>query len=282
MKVSHYDVFNKMVGELAGKNSLGKVAQYALKIIVLYSSNFQKQYGALFGHREIDVYKWLRASVEKGKYDYDKLKFLFLYLEFKFLRKFVDRCGGVVAGLSAFRQTLRFGKTPFRVIELRDEVIGLVKSKNYTRILHDDFVTLVIDTGYGVVDEIGLLFRFGFFNAKRTPNFKRLIDRADEIIWYIDIIYQLKIQYQKLWKLEKHRETVLGSGKPAELEQADFEIQVVQLGINKSWCDFVFDSIDVWKLDISKYIYLGSALASGCFNSAKAYKNARRTLERNG
>lgn len=281
-QVTVFQVLAKMVGELSGKNSIGKLLQYLFKFILQYSSDSQERFN--------------RLMAKKANVSLDNIYYLastnpllgFRYLKYLFLKKHIDRFAGVADGLSLFRQSLRFGKTPFRIVSLKKQFFDILKLRNYQQLIKDNFVISFIDTSYGIVDEIGLLFKLKYFNAEKHPKFKSIIGELDALIWFFDILYQLKTGYQEYNKVQqmlkqtKVEDNDLDSLRKylSEIEELEFRLKSTKLGLFKAVCDFGFDFIDLFHMHwfFSKYLYYGFGFGSGFFNTWRTYISAKRVL----
>lgn len=288
--VSQFSIFNKLVSELAGKNSLAKFIQYLLQLLVYYSSQSQQSYNALNVAHTILNSKKNNASATTIINLLARNPIATLsYLRFLFLRKYIDRCAGIVSGLSLFRHTLRFGKTPFRLVALQNELTNHLVSKDYGYFKTDAFATNLIDAIYGIVDELNLLFKFRFYAAERYPRVKKFLGKSDEIVWFADILYQLKLGYADLKRLQDKKaqlisedledEKVSTEQYAADIDELNYEIRRIQYGLLKSLCDLLFDAIDLFGLRITKYVYYALGIGSGFFNSCKNWETAKRSLE---
>lgn len=281
MRATTFQVLGKMMRELSGKNSVGKLVQYVLRLLVHYSRQVQSR--TKISQISLSPQAWL-AMLLVNPITTIRLARL------RFLQSHVDAFDGVAGGLSIFRQTLRFGLTPFRIHKVATQIRAVSKNGAYSTLVGDDFVTLMIDTLYGIVDEIGLLFKWKYLDAKVQPRFKRFIGKSDEVLWMADILYQLKIGYTTLKKLQTEREILVENETqdekiPADvylqkLDLLEHQISLTRLGLWKLVCDFGFDLIDLFEMAlVSRYIYYGLGAGSGLFNTLKTFKATKRALE---
>ncbi|GMM34308.1 Pex25 protein [Saccharomycopsis crataegensis] len=305
-RATTFAILQQMVGSLAGKNSIGKFIQYLLKFLLYYSASFQNSFlsknkskisqlevlsvvnSLKSGNNNVSgasavLQQWLALLVSNPIFTIN-------YAKYHVFKTQIDSLEGCANGLSLFRQTLRFGKTPFRLTNWCASITQHLQQREYGYFTTDDFAVDTIDLTYGIVDELGLLFKLKYYNANKQPRFKRVVAKLDEIIWMADIVYQLKMQWQKLQKLKAIKYDLVSKGPEDEkisvdvyvqkVNQVNHDIEVTQLALAKSCCDFGFDAIDLFSLGISKYIYYLLGVGSGFFNTAKTWKATKRELEK--
>lgn len=275
-----------LLNTLVGKDKIAKTAQYALRILLLYTKSF-------LGSKQ----KSLRVG---------KLNQILLVL----CKEFQDRSTGVVAGLSLYRQLLRFGKTPFRVQGL----YGKLKSSSLKVWQTEESLGDVIDLYYGVCDEILLLFKMG---ALRSGKLRQLAGKHEMYSWYYDIILGLKQTYCKLKEVERremaikirlqvkqrakkfllesplspaqspsasqiHSPSLSSSGQlsplPKELIDIGEERRLLRIDLMRLMCDFSFNSVDIFNLKVPQSLYLLFGLTSGSLGLTKAWIAMERQL----
>ncbi|CDK29654.1 unnamed protein product [Kuraishia capsulata CBS 1993] len=205
---SSFAILMKLIETLAGKDKLGKVVQYGLRILLFYSkrsTSFLQRTHAEGLKFPTGDYKGI-AGVIMGLIQRPEFVALFL------LKDFETRAAGVVSGLSMYRQMLRCGKTPFRLVNLAyklsatasvfankgvEKGILNVRDKWFTPTTLSDLLSVY----YSIFDESLLLFKLGVFG---DPRFRRFAVKHEALAWYYNIILGL---YKSLSKLSTLKES---------------------------------------------------------------------------
>ncbi|KAG7698706.1 hypothetical protein KL930_001484 [Ogataea haglerorum] len=207
IRPSKLDLWIRVMSQLAGKDKVGKCIQYGLRILIAYSirarktqflNNF-KLTSVDFNGKTQDVLRQLVAQPE-----------LIVVL---FLGQFEARFVGLTKILSIYRQMLRAGTVPTKVLKLLSrisETVGLLQSseKASTKLqrLKSDWCNFkslgeVCALYYAWFDESLLAYKIGLLDEKTTPNYRRFAVRHEALAWYTNIILGLRAQFEKLSQL---------------------------------------------------------------------------------
>ncbi|GME92326.1 hypothetical protein B5S29_g4071 [[Candida] boidinii] len=218
-KISNVDVLFKLFDLLSGKDKLGKVIQYGLRIIMYYVINLKNSnYLKNLENESILNYnnnnnKGLNLILNL----INNSKFILLIL----LNQFEKRSIGLINALSIYRQLLRAGKTPLKVIRLFNKskftLSKLINSTYYKQnnnnnsniltnsinIISKDWINEstfndLTSLYYSWFDESLLAFKLGLLSNKK---YRKISSDHEAIAWYILIINGLRKEYNKLNQL---------------------------------------------------------------------------------
>lgn len=315
-QVAPIDVFWAMVNDITGKDKLAKFGQYSLRLVLYHL----KQAEAYLSDEKLNM----RLI---GKTYHGLAKILDLVVNFlrnprAFARVLLIlvcstltlRLSAIAPALGSYRQLLRFGKSPFRIVALFKKIrqhTYLDKATGAYRILKKLFTksTLgeLIALYYSFNDDLGLLFRLKFL---RNKTWKGLATRHEAYAWYCDswlAMYNAWADLQDLSRQEMDLEiqirvkeraraiskellggTVLQSTSLDDetndrhmLNEIKFKKSNAVLDIYKTLSDIIFNTYTVFNVDLhfaTVQIWMG--ISASFLSSVKLYRQKRKMLER--
>ncbi|GME81508.1 unnamed protein product [Ambrosiozyma monospora] len=235
----NFDVTFNTIKLLGGKDKLGKVVQYTLKILFIYSSKLRNS-SYLSNYTSKDFIKTLSAVVttaadptstaatSKQQPSSNLINLLLKILNNPksfsvfLLSQFESRFAGLVSCLSIYRQMLRAGTIPFRLINLfkklqstisvltNSKITTLAKSqllkKQWWNIGTLDFAASLY---YAWFDESLLMFKFGVLDKVNFANYYQKSVFHESFSWYLCILIELKQKIDKLRIVKAKEQSVL-------------------------------------------------------------------------
>lgn len=213
-KVTNVDVLFKVFDLLAGKDKLGKVIQYGLRILMYYVINLKNSnYLRNLENESVLRYNNNNKGLNIILNLINNSKFFLLIL----LNQFEKRSTGLISALSVYRQLLRAGKTPLKVIRLFNKskfTLSKLINNSYkqkdSNILTSSINTISKDwinestfndltsLYYSWFDESLLAYKLGILS---NPKYRKISSDHEAIAWYILIINGLRKEYNKLNQL---------------------------------------------------------------------------------
>ncbi|SCU82906.1 LADA_0C08614g1_1 [Lachancea dasiensis] len=219
--VKNIDILHHIFGTLGGKDRLAKILKYVLDLLKLF-----------VGHGRAKITKW---DPQVLQYYSKVLAQLNLRLILKHpitilkiitvagLRNFEARASLISTNLSLFRQIMRFGGTPFRLVSLCQKIgitmqkitagkqtsiniVGSQSSNGHSLSvinklwLNEGSLADFIDLYYGIMDELMLLHKFKVWHHEGTYQW---VAKHECLSWYYDIILGLKKNWVSLQDLNK-------------------------------------------------------------------------------
>lgn len=313
---SAWDVAAHFIGSVSGKDRLGKVLMYVLRIIHHHAAVQEARIKAEIGF-DASTYTGSKLGMLRNLWN-DPARFRDLTLAL-FAHQFVTLLLGVILLLSMYRQALRFGKTPLRVRELVEGVRKHARSgaSLAAYLTSESTVTLLVDLHYGWFDELLLLYKMKLLTNDR---YFQLASRQLELSWYLSIMLSWKAAWGRLQALREREMQVtillqvrikaaallrqflelihaelgltvlhlwsdLGASTAAASTVHDNELADIRaaqllevLDLCRLLCDFVFDSIDVWRLQVPRTVYLALGALLGAFGTAKAWQQLKQAV----
>ncbi|KAH3671642.1 hypothetical protein OGAPHI_000347 [Ogataea philodendri] len=207
IKPSTVDLWVKVMSLLAGKDKVGKCIQYGLRILILYSIRTRKT--QLFNNlklTQLDFNEKTSSVLAQLVKRPDLLVILFLgQLESKSV--------GLTKVLSIYRQMLRAGTVPMKVIKLFSRVfdtLSLLQSREKASVklikVKEDWFNYkslgeVMALYYAWFDETLLAFKVGILDEKKMPAYRKFAGKHEAIAWYCTIVLGLRTQFEKLSQL---------------------------------------------------------------------------------
>lgn len=312
LPVLSWDVWWKILNTIVGKDKLAKFGQYLLRL-VLYHAHNTKSYLS-DDSLNIDI---INARYNDSSKKLDLLKnfikhpqnFMLIILIFASDR-FILRFSGFVGGLLMYRQFLRFGKTPFRIRQMLEQVQLAFKKQDFTLIYNLKFLDEVFALYYGIFDELMLLFKLRFYTNKRIQGYAA---RHELLGWYYMTLLALYNTYHKLSSLSQREmdlkvqievkrkarqllKRLLGSGGhlltgircPEAVLEADLtELDEIQFNKNNAWldvyknlADLVFNTYTVFSLPLPfPTIQIWMGLAALSLSTVKIYRETKRKMQ---
>lgn len=188
--VAKFEIFKSVLGKLGGKDRIAKVLQYVLNLLKYYLTSTRRfVINEKFDNLSLDP----RLILKTGPIKYLKL---LMFLNSTMWEKKIFE---VTKNISIFRQTLRFGGTPYRIRSFLSKINKFVKLPNFTNFqtiwFNEESLGDFIDLYYGICDEIILLYKLNVFT---NQNFKSFVSKHEAYSWYLDIMLGLKRNYVKL------------------------------------------------------------------------------------
>ncbi|KAI0461798.1 hypothetical protein LJB42_004872 [Komagataella kurtzmanii] len=209
-RVSAFTLLAAILEQLGGKDRLGKVIQYGLRILLIYSKRSSTFLST--------VYEVSDASLNKSGGRFSLLVSLLRRPElllYWFLKQFEKKATGLSSGLSMYRQMLRAGKTPFRLVNLGykiNDTFQVFKKKGvddgivYFRKnwVNEKTVTELAQLYYSWFDESLLCFKLKMID---DPKYRGIATRQERLAWLSTILLTLKkniFKYQANKRKEQH------------------------------------------------------------------------------
>ncbi|ANZ73934.1 BA75_00189T0 [Komagataella pastoris] len=209
-RVSAFTLLAAILEQLGGKDRLGKVIQYGLRILLIYSKRSSTFLST--------VYEVSDASLNKSGGRFSLLVSLLRRPElllYWFLKQFEKKATGLSSGLSMYRQMLRAGKTPFRLVNLGykiNDTFQVFKKKGvddgivYFRKnwVNEKTVTELAQLYYSWFDESLLCFKLKMID---DPTYRGIATRQERLAWLSTILLTLKkniFKYQANKRKEQH------------------------------------------------------------------------------
>ncbi|GMG41191.1 unnamed protein product [Ambrosiozyma monospora] len=234
------DVTFNTIKLLGGKDKLGKVVQYTLKILFIYSSKLRNT-NYLSNHTSEDFIKALStiatsaadspSTTATSKQQQQPSNLINLLLKVLnnpksfsvfLLSQFESRFAGLVSYLSVYRQMLRAGTIPFRLMnllkKLQSSASVLTNSKltmpaksqllkkQWWNIGTLDFAASLY---YAWFDESLLMFKFGVLDKVNFANYYQKSVFHESFSWYLCILIELKQKVDKLRIVKAKEQSVL-------------------------------------------------------------------------
>lgn len=314
-KVAPIDVFWAMVNDITGKDKLAKFGQYSLRLVLFHL----KQAEMYLSDDKLNIR--LIAKTYHGSAKILDLVVNFLRNPRAFARVLLIlvcstitlRLSGLAPALGSYRQFLRFGKSPFRIVALVKKVrqnVYLDTATGAYRILKAFFskstLSELISLYYSFNDELGLLFRLKFL---RNQTWKRLAARHEAYAWYCDSWLAMYNAWSDLHDLQRQEmdmeiqirvkqraralsKELLGgtslhtshldddANDRQALKEIKFKESNAVLDIYKTLSDIIFNSYTVFNMDLhfaTVQIWMG--ISASFLSSVKLYRQKKKTLE---
>ncbi|ODV87372.1 hypothetical protein CANARDRAFT_5911 [[Candida] arabinofermentans NRRL YB-2248] len=212
---SNLDMLIRLMSMLTGKDKIGKCIQYGLRILIAYSSQI-RQSSKLSRYNLLDIdFKSSNKNIIASLLRRPELLLILLLQQFE--TKFV----GITKNLSIYRQMLRAGTVPFKVIKFANRLqqsVSLLQKTNESNSMKlnrlvkewinmkslSEFTALY----YAWFDESLLAFKFGLFPADSWKRYHNLAKLHEPIAWYLNIIIGLKTQVEKLQAVSAQEDKV--------------------------------------------------------------------------
>lgn len=313
--VAPIDVFWAMVNDITGKDKLAKFGQYSLRLVLhhlkqteLYLSD-DKLNISLIGKTYHGSEKILDLMVNFVRNPRAFARVLLILV----CSTLTLRLSGLAPALGSYRQFLRFGKSPFRVVALFKKVrqhLYFDGPAGVWRILRAFFskstLSELISLYYSVNDELGLLFRLKFL---RNNTWKALAARHEAYAWYCDswfAMYNAWTDLQDLSRQEMDMEILIRVKQRARalskellggtslhtsplddeasdrqtLKEIKFKKSNAMLDIYKTLSDIIFNSYTVFNMDLhfaTAQIWMG--ISASFLSSVKLYRQKKQMLQ---
>lgn len=310
-QVLNWDVWWKILNTILGKDKLAKFGQYLLRL-VLYHAHTTQTYLSdatmnidIINSRYNDLSKKLDLLKNFIKHPQNFMLIVLIFVSDRFILRF----SGFVGGLLMYRQFLRFGKTPFRIRDIMEEVQTAFRKQDLSMIYNLKFLDEVIALYYGIFDEMMLLFKLRFYTSKRIQGYAA---RHELLAWYYMTILALYNTYHKLSSLSQREmdlkvqievkrkarqllKRLLGSGghlltgirTEAVLEADLTQLDEIQFNKNNAWldvykniADLVFNTYTVFSLPLPfPTIQIWMGLAALGLSTVKIYRETKRKMQ---
>lgn len=315
-RVAPIDVFWAMVNDITGKDKLAKFGQYTLRLVLHHLKQAEKYLSddklniSLIGKTYHGSPKILDLVVNFVRNPRAFARVLLILL----CSTLTLRLSGLAPALGSYRQLLRFGKSPFRLVALLKKVSRHVyfnKPTGTWRIQNTFFskatLSELISLYYSVNDELGLLFRLNFL---RNKTWKGIAARHEAYAWYCDswlALYNawsdlqdlsrqemdVEIQIRVKQKARALSKEILGgtslhtsqlddeASDQQTLKEIQFKKSNVTLDIYKTLSDIIFNSYTVFNIDLhfaTAQIWMG--ISASFLSSVKLYRQKKKILER--
>ncbi|KAA8903118.1 hypothetical protein DIURU_002546 [Diutina rugosa] len=310
-QVSNWDVWWKILNTILGKDKLAKFGQYLLRL-VLYHAHTTQTYLSdatmnidIINSRYNDSSKKLDLLKNFIKHPQNFMSIVLIFVS----DRFISRFSGFVGGLSMYRQFLRFGKTPFRIRDIMEEVQTAFRKQDLSMIYNLKFLDEVIALYYGIFDELMLLFKLRFYTSKRIQGYAA---RHESLAWYYMTILALYNTYHKLSSLSQREidlkvqievkrkarqlsKRLLSSGghsltgiRTEAVSEADLtQLDEIQFNKNNAWldvykniADLVFNTYTVFSLPLPfPTIQIWMGLAASGLSTVKIYRETKRKMQ---
>lgn len=190
--VAKFDIYKDVLGKLGGKDRIAKVLQYVLNLLKYYLENTRRYL--------IDE-KFTNLSLDPRLHYKQPLQYikLVIFLNSTMLEK---KFSEITKNISIFRQTLRFGGTPYRLRNFISKINTFLFNKHSLSLknfqntfLTKDALHEFVSLYYGICDELVLLYKLQVFS---NINLKQFLSQQEAYAWYCDILLGLDANYTKL------------------------------------------------------------------------------------
>lgn len=294
--VKKLDVLKYIISTMAGKDKLAKVIKCIIDLIririLVFRRTDKPQKIALLWKPLFHIAQYIRSNLD------------------------ISSANWVSQQLGIFRYALRFGGTPFRVIDFIKTIksqyqkVGLDWNQWNQFLLNDKTIQDTVDIYYGIFDELNFLYKLKLLSNKTLH---LAVVKHEAISWEYDILLGLKRNYKLLQenkqkqielnvKLQTHNlltaSTSSSSLKPSTLTQEfalyekgefirnamnelKYEAKLIKLDLARLSMDLLANSSDLFHWD--KYLPRGSyatlSLISGSLNIYKYWCTSQRQLQ---
>lgn len=293
--VQNLDVMKHIISTMAGKDKLAKLIKCVVDLIRIYILSPNK-------------------NIIRCKQKFPPFKIVVFFIRLIRSVLTVPSTQWISQQLGIFRYALRFGGTPFRVVDFiqsltsQYEKYGLSWKEWNKYMLREETMRKVVDIYYGVFDELDFLYRLKILSNKK---FYPIVQRHEAISSEYDILLGLKKNYKLLHenkqrqieldlKLQTHN-ILLNSPEDSKqsslsqefalFEKADamknllnelkYEQKLIKLDIARLLVDLLTNSSDLFHRDgfLPKGSYTALSLVSASFNVYKYWCVSKRQLE---
>ncbi|SCV03779.1 LAME_0H13146g1_1 [Lachancea meyersii CBS 8951] len=218
--VRKIDILQAVFNTLGGKDKLAKILKYVLDLLKLF-----------VGRSRASITTWDPQVLQHYSKVLSQLNMrlmlkhpvtIFKIVTVACLRNFESRASIISTSLSLFRQILRFGGTPFRVVAMCQKIsstlhqISASKQSNLLQKsaptsshalavvnkvwLNESSLADFIDLYYGIMDELALLHKFKLWNHATLFQW---VSKHEALSWYYDIMLGLKNNWVALQDLNR-------------------------------------------------------------------------------
>lgn len=207
-KVTYVDVLWHMLNTVVGKDKLGKVGQYVLRLLAYHARGMQQ----FLSDDDVNIRSINKTYSKKINLFWNFTKEPKVFLKAMVILTcslFSTKAEYMAGALSTFRRFLRFGKTPFRIRELGLKVLKCISldskvtlspidsSKLQKQFLNRKSLGDLIALYYGINDECLLLFKLKVLTNKSMNKF---VSRHEMMAWYYDSMLAMFNAYERVTK----------------------------------------------------------------------------------
>lgn len=290
--IRNLDVLKYIISTMAGKDKLAKIIKYIIDLIRLrlLSTHSSSKHAGLLLKPLVFATNILRSTIT------------------------LSSANWVSQQLSIFRYALRFGGTPFRIIDMVKKVsnqymkIGLDPYQWNRFLLDDSTIQDGVDIYYGIFDELDMLYKLQILSNENS--LYPTVIKHETIAWEIDIILNLNKVYKSLH--ENHKKQVELNVKlqtqalltstshqksssliqefslyektesiKSKLNVLQNDAKLIKLDIARLSMDLLANSSDLfhWDRYLPRGSYAAISLISGSFNIYKYWCVSRKHLE---
>lgn len=291
--IQNLDVLKYIISTMAGKDKLAKVTKCIIDLIRL---------------------RLLSSTTTVSSKQVMVLLRPLIYLT-NFIRSIItlSSANWVSQQLSIFRYALRFGGTPFRIIDFMRKIShqynksGLDLNQWNQFLINEATIQDGVDIYYGIFDELDMLYKLKLISNKKLHP---VVVKHEAISWEFDILLGLKKNYKLLQvnkqkqvelnvKLQTHNLLTSSTGDKnssltqefalfekadsikSKLQELQNDSKLIKLDLGRLFMDLMANSTDLfhWDQYLPKGSYAALSLVSGSFNIYKYWCVSRKQLE---